>query len=78
MNGVKKYMFGNTNICISLSVAFFNQTLTCQKLEVQSAFEQQLDTAKREQISKSIREKFGDVVLTFQSGAIGIYALNVR
>ena len=66
-------------VCIShLSLALFNQTLTCQMLKVQSVFEQQLDAAKREQISKSIREKFGDVVLTFQSGAIGIYALNVR
>ena len=61
-----------------LSVALFNQTITFQTLEVQSAFEQQLDAAKREQISKNIREKFGEVVLTFSPGVIGIYALNVR
>ena len=46
-------------------------------LEVPSACEQ-LDAAKREQISKNIRDKFGEVVLTFSPGAIGIYALNVR
>ena len=46
-------------------------------LEIQSVFEQQLDAAKREHISKSIQEKFGDVVLTFKSGGIGIYALIV-
>ena len=61
-----------------LSVGLFNQTLISQILEVSSAFEQQLDAVKREQILNNIREKFGEVVLTFSPGAIGIYALNVR
>ena len=47
-------------------------------MDIPTVFEQQLNEEKREQIVKNIKEKFGDVVLTFLPSAIGIYALNVR